>query len=112
MPCKCNETGGVDEPDVSQVISKTSLSAATSLAGYGRAAIVGAAEPTHGVGLHGIDKDGNLFGPVAGGAFERPLFKPACAGRNSCQGHPVLACRTHWPVADKVPIGKVKGGSA
>jgi hypothetical protein len=63
-----------------------------------------ASEPADSVRLHGIDGHCNLIGPLAGGAFERPLFKAASAGRNSRQGHPVLACRTHWPIADKLPI--------
>jgi hypothetical protein len=71
-----------------------------------------ASEPADSVRLHGIDGHCNLIGPLAGGAFERPLFKAASAGRNSRQGHPVLACRTHWPIADKVTHNRTPGSQA
>jgi hypothetical protein len=61
-----------------------------------------AREPAHGIGLHGIDGHGNLVGPFAGGALERPLFEPTRSGRNSCQRHPVFAHRTHWPIVDRI----------
>jgi hypothetical protein len=71
-----------------------------------------AGEPPYGVGLHWIDGHGNFFSTLAGGAFERPLLEPACAGGNSRQRHPVLAHRTHWPIADRSTHNLTPGSQA
>src|ERR1700738_4164357 len=39
--------------------------------------------PAHGVGLHGVDREGNFLEAMASGTFERPHLEPAFAGRNS-----------------------------
>ena len=55
-------------------------------------------QPPHRVRLHGIHRHRDLFGPVAGGAFEYPHFEAALAGRDARQRHPVFARRTHRSV--------------
>src|SRR5712691_6408341 len=84
--------GGWGVPPVDERrVSRGLLSRRPELAGH----------PAHGVGLQGIDGEGNFLDQMAGAALESTLLKATFAWRDPSQSHPVLAGRTRWPLSNR-----------
>src|SRR5438046_10754303 len=84
--------GGWGVPPVDERrVSRGLLSRRPELAGH----------PAHGVGLQGIDGEGNFLDQMAGAALESRLLKATFAWRDPSQSHPVLAGRTRSPLSTR-----------